>query len=443
MHADGRGVWAAEVGVSVAGVSILFSPNVTAFRKCVWGVVLGACLLVLIGFVAERVAFFFTYPVNMDVEIIYNDSLVSPAITICPSPRGLDVDLNPLAVKEEYLNFTQETSYPGMKKAMKFLKKKLNAKELWDRVAWNVSAMIDIAATSALQVSGYMCKGAPATLPGSYNGLYLRLEQETTSEEGDELDEEEEQEERMGTDDEKTTKGWWVVIHEAEDDPSLLIKTHGYLVGVNWDKDISVSLKLYETTNTRKRRCEDDPSYRLTRCHNECFSGAFAREKGCRLPFMRVDAPYCRGVETEAILTKMLRGGTWQQTQCNCLPPCNHALYHYRGDTADNRGDDKGRIKMFFLDLMYEQVTESLTYPLASLVADFGGMTGLLLGASVLTLLELLECLVVGLARLYRRRRNKTSRSRPQPEHLSFQYNLKCDFNFPPSSECVSSTPKY
>ena len=37
---------------------------------------------------------------------------------------------------------------------------------------------------------------------------------------------------------------------------------------------------------------------------------------------------------------------------------------------------------MFFLDLMYEQVTESLTYPFASLVADFGGMTGLLLGAS-------------------------------------------------------------
>ncbi|MPC49310.1 hypothetical protein E2C01_043108 [Portunus trituberculatus] len=61
---------------------------------------------------------------------------------------------------------------------------------------------------------------------------------------------------------------------------------------------------------------------------------------------MPVDAPYCRGVETNDILKKMLQGGKWQQTQCNCLPPCNHALYHYRGDTSDNRGDDRGRIKV-------------------------------------------------------------------------------------------------
>ena len=59
------------------------------------------------------------------------------------SIRGLNVDLNPLAVKEEYQNLSTQSPYPGLKKAIRFLKEELNAKELWDRVGWNVTAMIE------------------------------------------------------------------------------------------------------------------------------------------------------------------------------------------------------------------------------------------------------------------------------------------------------------
>lgn len=38
--------------------------------------------------------------------------------------------------------------------------------------------------------------------------------------------------------------------------------------------------------------------------------------------------------------------------------------------------------QVFFLDLVYEEVKEEFSYPFSSLVADIGGMAGLLLGAS-------------------------------------------------------------
>ena len=37
--------------------------------------------------------------------------------------------------------------------------------------------------------------------------------------------------------------GWTIVVHERHSPPALLVKTHGYFVAVNWDKDISVVIK--------------------------------------------------------------------------------------------------------------------------------------------------------------------------------------------------------
>lgn len=65
-----------------------------------------------------------------------------------------------------------------------------------------------------------------------------------------------------------------------------------------------------------------------------------------RLPFMSVDAPYCPGEGEEETLTRMIIKGEWVQSQCQCLPPCVHALYNYRGDTSDDRTDGRGRIKV-------------------------------------------------------------------------------------------------
>ncbi|XP_071524310.1 acid-sensing ion channel 1A-like isoform X2 [Panulirus ornatus] len=402
-----RGLWTAEVGVGVAGVSTLLSPWTSCFRKILWAWTLLVSLLVLVTVVGSRLAYFFSYPVNVDVQVIHNASLKFPAITICPSPRKLRLTMDPSAVREVYENITGR-EYPGLLEAQKALVLLLDAKELWDRTSWNISAMVDecyqgrgrpcnttghFHATYTMFGSCLTYTGTPATLAGSYHGLYLKLDPEAWVKEPETV----------------RPQGWWVVVHEAEDDPSLLIKTHGYLVSLSWNKEISLSLKQFQSLSTKRKPCRDDPAYRQTHCLNDCFSRAFVRTLRCRLPFMRGAVPYCRGLlllnKAGRQLDEMLIEGRWEPQQCRCGIPCHQTVYQYRGDTTDNRLDDKARIKMFFLDLVYEEVKEELSYPFASLVADFGGMAGLLLGASLLTVLEVLECAVVGLARLYARHR--------------------------------------
>jgi len=39
------------------------------------------------------------------------------------------------------------------------------------------------------------------------------------------------------------TKGWTIIVHEDNANPSILVKTHGYLMGVNWNKEVSITVK--------------------------------------------------------------------------------------------------------------------------------------------------------------------------------------------------------
>ena len=52
-------------------------------------------------------------------------------------------------------------------------------------------------------------------------------------------------------------------------------------------------------------------------------------------------------------------------------------------------------------DLYYENVQESLAYPVIPLLCDLGGALGLMLGASLLTFFEIVEALVLHSYRLY------------------------------------------
>ncbi|XP_042863330.1 acid-sensing ion channel 1A-like [Penaeus japonicus] len=174
--------------------------------------------------------------------------------------------------------------------------------------------------------------------------------------------------------------------------------------------------RVFEALNTHRKPCNDDPAYRSSQCITQCFSRSFIKVLRCRLPFMAGDVPYCRGVKMMERVSKhldmMLLQGVWHPSRCNCATPCKQTMYEYRGDTTDDRDDDDGRIKVFFLDLMYEQVKEEFSYPFASLVADFGGMMGLLLGASLLTLVEVAEYVINYLSRVYRQHRAATETPR-------------------------------
>nr|XP_027234207.1 degenerin mec-4-like [Penaeus vannamei] len=334
-------------------------------------------------------------------------------------------NVDPEALRKVYEQ-TVGDSYPGFQRARHVLERQLDTKELWDSTAWNISAMVE----KCYQGRGLFCSevgqfrltytifgpcityaGRPATLAGSYHGLYLRLRAENRTGVA----------EAGGA---RTSPAGWSCTRRGRPKPPN--QTHGYFVAFKWNKEIIVSLKHFEALDTHRKPCNDDPAYRSSQCITQCFSRSFIKVLRCRLPFMSGDVPYCRGVKMSERVSKhldvMLLQGAWQPSRCNCATPCKQTIYEYRGDTTDDRNDSNGRVKVFFLDLMYEQVKEEFSYPFASLVADFGGMMGLLLGASctgevalstrfyvslfaVLTLVEVMEFVINYLLRVYHKRK--------------------------------------
>ncbi len=55
------------------------------------------------------------------------------------------------------------------------------------------------------------------------------------------------------------------------------------------------------------------------------------------------------------------------------------------------------QVDIFYQDLSFEQMETNIAFEPLSLVGEIGGFLGLLLGASVMTVVELLDYLVLGL----------------------------------------------
>lgn len=65
------------------------------------------------------------------------------------------------------------------------------------------------------------------------------------------------------------------------------------------------------------------------------------------------------------------------------------------------------KVDIFYKDLSFEKVSLQVSFELMSLFSEIGGLLGLLLGASILTLLELFDFIVLlGVHNFRERRRN-------------------------------------
>ena len=88
----------------------------------------------------------------------------------------------------------------------------------------------------------------------------------------------------------------------------------------------------------------------------------------------------------------------------------NAAFTHYRKNFL--------QVDIFYKELTYEQITQQKAFELLSLFSEIGGLLGLLLGASVLTVCELLDYIVSLITRCVKRRKHVV------PEDV---YREKCD----------------
>ncbi|XP_062594641.1 uncharacterized protein LOC134256061 [Saccostrea cucullata] len=68
---------------SVHGIKYVTEPSSGCFRRLFWLLLLLVCLGVLVYQIIDRVCYFISNPVTVNVQVNYNSSLIFPAVTIC------------------------------------------------------------------------------------------------------------------------------------------------------------------------------------------------------------------------------------------------------------------------------------------------------------------------------------------------------------------------
>ena len=87
--------------------------------------------------------------------------------------------------------------------------------------------------------------------------------------------------------------------------------------------------------------------------------------------------------------------------QCNCQRPCETTEYEYQVTTLDypvlnsNQYGERGHLismYVYFKKMEYTLIEQAPAKSPMDLLADIGGQLGLCLGASILTMCEIVEC---------------------------------------------------
>ncbi|XP_034505208.1 acid-sensing ion channel 3 [Ailuropoda melanoleuca] len=153
------------------------------------------------------------------------------------------------------------------------------------------------------------------------------------------------------------------------------------------------------------------PPYSLMGCRLACETRYVARKCGCRMMHMPGGAPVCSPQQykdcANPALDAMLR-----KDACTCPNPCASTRYakelsmvripsrasarylarkHNRSEAYI--AENVLVLDIFFEALNYETVEQKKAYEVSELLGDIGGQMGLFIGASLLTILEILDYL--------------------------------------------------
>ncbi|KAI8510603.1 Amiloride-sensitive sodium channel [Branchiostoma belcheri] len=243
------------------------------------------------------------------------------------------------------------------------------------------------------------------TIPGSGNGLYLVIDvqQEQYTEKPP-----------SGNSD----AGLKFLVHPLAEPPK--IDSQGTAVQPGTHAYASIQNILYKNEIPPWGTC--DPTWRLdnydtytkTGCLLECRAEWVKKDCGCRTVSMPGNATYCSPTQlTQCVKTVVgkLADGRYP---CECPTPCvantfpttvsyaawpsTSAQDYYTNlfnHTAEYLQRNFVVMDLYYAQLNYQEVIQTRQYTVGSFLGDFGGQLGLFLGASVITIAEFIEYIVM------------------------------------------------
>ncbi|XP_072900743.1 acid-sensing ion channel 4-A-like [Hemitrygon akajei] len=172
-------------------------------------------------------------------------------------------------------------------------------------------------------------------------------------------------------------------------------------------------------------------NYSLAACRINCEKQAVLRECQCRMVHMPGTEPICTPEEYMECADRALDNLiTMANFSCECETPCHVTRYNKELSMVKipRRGSSKFLAKRFntseqnikenylvldiyFEALNYETIEQKKAYDVAGLLGDIGGHMGLFIGASILTILEIIDYLY----ELLRIRLQRVLRPQPAP----------------------------
>ncbi|XP_012691404.2 acid-sensing ion channel 4-A-like [Clupea harengus] len=151
-------------------------------------------------------------------------------------------------------------------------------------------------------------------------------------------------------------------------------------------------------------------TYSISACRLSCESAQVMAECNCRMVHMPGDAAICPPSKIKCVDKALASLQKNEGDICPCVTPCNVTRYGKelsmvkipsRGSarylsrkydkTEEYIRDNFLVLDIFFEALNYEKIEQKKAYDVAGLLGDIGGQMGLFIGASILTILEIIE----------------------------------------------------
>ncbi|KAM8966259.1 acid-sensing ion channel 1C-like [Pelodytes ibericus] len=415
------------------GISHVFLPGGVTTRRVIWACAFLASLGCFLFQVADRIIYYTEYHHVTTLDEMESSLMVFPAVTICNynSFRKSSLTVEDLVWAGELLGIDYKS--PDVKDSLGLqdsldsadLRKPFNMEEFYDRAGHSMKDMV-LACRYRNQECGaenfsvvYTRRGKCYTFNSGKEGYELLYTLKGGTGNGLELMMDIQQDEYLPvfeeTDETSLEAGVKVQIHSQDEPP--FIDQLGFGVAPGFQTFVACQQQQLVYLPPPWGDCKSTPlgtkTYSITACRIDCETRSIVEKCGCRMVHMPGNATVCTPKKyttcADPELDNLLKNDS---SKCVCETPCNTVRYGKElsmvripsnasatylarkyNKTREYIADNILVMDIFFEALNYETIEQKKAYEVAGLLGDIGGQMGLFIGASILTILEILDYL--------------------------------------------------
>ncbi|GAB6029660.1 hypothetical protein CHUAL_005394 [Chamberlinius hualienensis] len=386
-----------HIEVDIPVVKKIWDSKYTIIGRLIWATIITACTIIMITQVINRIHYYKSSPLSIDMQLRHNSTMAYPAVTICRSDFFND---------EAYEEIKQEISNisgiePASSVTLDDILKYMDIMQLWEKFALPLDEMVrscfvegskkctDVGQwDETVTVSGIcytLSFNYSFNVSGAVYGLNIVLGRKNISANEDEE--------------------WKLLLHDSQSSPKLEIITEGVVVYPLYNMDMRVNLREYNLESTPAKTCGDIGT---SQCQINCIAGEILEKTNCRLPFMNgmyENVSYCNYVNLSLANEELNRLLMGNESRCICIPRCISLSYEISTDTIYFPDRPVTRVRIFYSDFDYTSYNEYMSFSFVALLSDIGGTLGLFLGFSFMTLLEIFEILILKIKKVHKHKK--------------------------------------